>query len=144
MRGAWLFVASCVVLLGAVGCRRRETPKPTVIVVPPAPTSSPSRDRVTIHLQPTAIALRLGPDDVGRDCKEGAPGPAIAMKDGDYDFAELGRCLERLKAAHPELGSKARVVADPSTKYEAVIKAMDAARGDGGVLFPDIELGVVK
>jgi hypothetical protein len=65
--------------------------------------------------------------------------PTIPRKaDGSYDYPALARKLRGIKTAFPDATSLF-LTADQDTKYEVIVKTLDASREDAqGVLFPGV------
>ena len=95
---------------------------------------------LSVTLTEGGVALAGREGRVAEGCAAVGGGPALTIPSGPdgYDFAALDRCLAALDARFPS-EDELILAADPSVPYAAVVRAMDAARGDG-TRFPRVRL----
>lgn len=95
---------------------------------------------VTVLEEGLVVAGRDGRLAPGCEGTTGASGPTIPRGLAGQDFDALRACLVRVHARFPD-EREVVLSADPSVRYEALIGAMDAARGDADApLFTDVRL----
>jgi biopolymer transport protein ExbD len=122
---------------------------PTTVPVKSTDTSPPEaqqEEKVNVTLRAEQTGLTVGCDSQNVDPSELKKlGAKISKKDGKYDHASLTAALKRIKERYP--ASKNMVmVPDDDTKYEVIVKLMDAARdvtlpdGKKFELFPEVVL----
>ena len=95
---------------------------------------------VPLHLSVTvtegAIVVATREGRLAPGCERVAAGPAPTI--AGHGFDALGACLAAVHARHPG-EDELILTAAPTVRYEALVRAMDAARGDGG-RFPRVRL----
>jgi hypothetical protein len=110
--------------------------------VPAEPALCPSVLVVPQGFVISALGYRIG-----TGC-EGTGAGVTVPNVSSYDFAGLTRCLVRLKASAPDVGKETRAVltANADVPLQTIVSTADALRSspDGGILFPDVVLGIVR
>jgi len=82
------------------------------------------------------------PSDGKVDTK-GTPPTIPVLADGEYDYTKLTTRMEEIKARYPQV-TQFFLSADPKTKYDVIVRTMDATRGDPTKpLFPDVAFAAV-
>lgn len=103
---------------------------------------------LAVLIVPDGFSLKARGGNVAPGCNDTGPGIAIPKKDGEYDYAGLKACAEKLKAAAPEFKEEMGVTisANPPIPYQTVISTMDAVRkNEGGEeMFPEVTFGVAR
>jgi biopolymer transport protein ExbD len=89
----------------------------------------------------SASGHRLAPG-----CREAGAGAAVALRGGAQDLAGLTACVSAIKAAAPAFATEKTVTvsAASSTDVRTLVATLDALRGEGASLFPEVQLGVPK
>jgi len=103
---------------------------------------------LTILVVPDGFSLKARGGNVAPGCNDTGPGIAIPKREGDYDYAALKTCAEKLKGAAPEFKDEMGVTvsANPPIPYQIVINTMDAVRRNatGDEMFPEVTFGVAR
>lgn len=99
--------------------------------------------------QEFALEIILRDDALEVNDRGSGPIRRIANKDGRHDLAALGELLQQIKAQFPEK-SEATILAEGTTRYDALVQVMDTVRvvevpqGETVLLaelFPEISIG---
>jgi hypothetical protein len=87
----------------------------------------------------SAAGQRMGPG-----CHEPGTGIAVPRHDDAYDFAGLAACATTIKASSPTYAGETRVTVtlNAGLDVQLLVSTLDALRGTGGALFPEVLLGV--
>jgi biopolymer transport protein ExbD len=103
---------------------------------------------LTVLIVGEGISLKAQGGGVAPGCNGTGSGITIPRANGDYDYASLRTCVNKLKKASPDFASETQVVitASPNIPYQAVIATMDAVRTaeNGDELFPDVNFGIAR
>lgn len=139
--------AALLALAGDASAPHPVAPRPGGSTAPPAalPPLEPSRG-LDVVVTGTGFSVAAGPR-LAPGCREAGAGPepTVPKRDGAYDFAALGACAASVKAA-PGFAAVTMVVvsATAGTNLQTVVSTMDALRGTGAPLFPQVALGVPR
>ncbi|MBI3073917.1 MAG: hypothetical protein HYY84_17560 [Deltaproteobacteria bacterium] len=103
----------------------------------------PKMTRIDLVVMMSADGLTLSTSmgDVATGCAALGKGPTVQMVGSKFEFVALQVCARRIRDANPHLVTErqVRLAADADTRYDDVIRAMDALRGDTiGSLFPHV------
>jgi biopolymer transport protein ExbD len=95
------------------------------------------------------FSLKARGGNVATGCQTAGSGLAVPKRDdGEYDYAALRECAEKLKASSPDFAGEQQVTvtANPEVAYQTVVATFDALRTsrDGQNLFPEVAFGVVR
>jgi len=102
-----------------------------------AGTAPSFRPTVVLTSGGTVVADAEGTYALGCDAR--ARGVTLPLVGGEHDMLALRTCAERLKSAHPD-AETVHLSADARVPLQTVILAMDALRGGGDPLFPDVKI----
>jgi biopolymer transport protein ExbD len=122
---------------------------------PPASRSSGVRSdmpsealNLTVIIVNDGFSLKAAGGNVATGCQGVGPGLSIEKKNGQYDYAALTACAEKLKKASEKFADERQfyVSANPGTEYQILINVIDAMRANekGEPLFPDVNFKVSK
>jgi biopolymer transport protein ExbD len=103
----------------------------------------------TVFISGEGFGLKASGGNVAPGCNGTGSGLAVGKKNGEYDYASLNACADKLKKANPDFAEETQVIitASPNIPYQVVISTMDAVRstGDkGDDLFPEVNFGVAR
>jgi hypothetical protein len=125
-------------------------PAPSIFFVPDDASSPPSRasDEPTISLSVLVVSQGFAVMSFGYRMGPGCEGAGSGLTISSYDFGALTRCIARIKGAAPA-GAKettAVLAANPDIPLQTIVSTADALRSspDGGILFPEVALGVPR
>jgi biopolymer transport protein ExbD len=103
---------------------------------------------LTVIVVPDGFSVKARGGNVAPGCNDAGAGLAVAKVNGEYDFAGLKKCAEKLKQLAPEFKDEMSVTvsANPQIPYQTVIGVMDAVRKNeaGEPLFPDVNFGLAR
>lgn len=103
---------------------------------------------LTVIVVPDGFSLKARGGNIAQGCSDTGPGLAVPKLNGEYDYATLTRCAEKLKQLAPEFKDETAVTitANPQIPYQTVISTIDALRKSeqGGQLFPEVNFGLAR
>ncbi len=104
---------------------------------------------LTIIIVPDGFSVKARGGNVAPGCDTTGSGVALPkLGSGEYDYAGLTKCAEKLKGASPDFKDEAQVTvsANPQIPYQTVIGALDALRKNnaGEELFPEVQFGLAR
>jgi biopolymer transport protein ExbD len=103
---------------------------------------------LSVLVVPDGFSLKAKGGNVATGCQTAGSGLAVPKRSGQYDYAALRDCAEKLKASSPDFAGEQQVTvtANPEVPYQTVIATFDALRtaNDGQNLFPEVAFGVVR
>jgi biopolymer transport protein ExbD len=115
----------------------------------------PPSGRIARESRPVALNVVIVPagfvvsafgQRLGAGCESSGSGLAVGRSEnGDYDFAGLRACAERIRSSASNSDGEREVVitANPEVEFQTIVRAMDALRGSGErPLFPMVAFGV--
>ncbi len=110
----------------------------------PLVRAHPEGVHLTALVTGQGVALKTAAGAIAPGCGDVGPGVTVPNAGGAYDLAALTACARRVKGMAPA-ETQVTVTASPGVPYDTVVGVMDALRADeGGQLFPDVTLGVVR
>ncbi len=102
----------------------------------------------TVFISGDGFGLKASGGNVAPGCNGTGTGLAVPRKNGDYDYASLLLCAEKLKHASDDFKEETQVIitASPNVPYQVVVSTMDAVRAaeNGEALFPDVNFGIAR
>ncbi len=111
------------------------------------PPSTPTLG-LTVIIVPDGFSMKTSGGNVAPGCNGAGSGLALPKKQGDYDYAGLKDCADKLKHASPDFAEETQVTLTPNSevRYQVLISAMDALRATekGDPLFPDVAFGMLR
>jgi len=120
----------------------------TIDTFPPRAGGSSPRPPTTPTL---GFSVLISGDGMGLKapgCNGTGSGLAVPKVNGEYDYATLKACANKLKHASPDFAGESSVViaASPNIPYQVVISTMDAVRKaeNGDELFPEVNFGLPR
>ena len=125
----------------------------TLEVNPPnsAGGATRAKEKVSLNLSilivGEGVSLKAAGGGIGPGCEPGA-GITVPKVGGDYDWAGLKACAKKIKDSSADFKdeTEVKILADPGTAYQVIIKAMDALRDtpDGEPLFGDVNFALPR
>ena len=125
----------------------------TLEVNPPTAGGSQTRTKekqalnLSLLIVGEGLTLKASGGNIGPGCEPGA-GITIPKVSADYDWPALKACAKKIKdsAADFKDETDVKILADPGTAYQVVIKAMDALRDtpEGEPLFGEVNFAVAR
>jgi biopolymer transport protein ExbD len=127
----------------------------TITTTPPASRGSGVRKNIestalnlTVLIVEEGFSIKASGGNVAPGCETVGAGLAVPKKGGQYDFAELTRCVSKLKRSNPDFAAEnqAFISANPGTPYQDIVNVSDALRTTpkGDVLFDQINFKVPR
>jgi len=103
---------------------------------------------LTVFIAGDGFGLKASGGNVAPGCNGTGSGLAVPRVNGDYDYATLNRCVDKLKKSNGDFASETSVIltASPNIPYQVVVSAMDAVRTaeNGDELFPEVNFGIAR
>lgn len=93
------------------------------------------------------IALKASGGNVATGCSGIGGGLAVPKRQGEHDYTELTRCVEKLKKSSPDFAEETQIsiTANNDVDYQTVVQVMDAVRGTPDeVLFTDVNFALAR
>lgn len=139
-----IFVLATVVTTFTSTIETNPPPSKSAGVRAATPTESLN---LTVLIVNDGFSLKASGGSVGAGCSGIGQGISVAKRGGEFDFAGLTKCADKLKNANPAYAEENQVTitANPGVPYETVIKTMDALRTtpDGkSPLFENVNFGL--
>ena len=127
----------------------------TITTTPPASRGSGVRKNIestalnlTVLIVEEGFSIKASGGNVASGCETVGAGLAVPKKGGQYDYAELTRCVAKLKRSNPDFSeeNQAFISANPGTPYQDIVHVADALRATekGDVLFDQINFKVPR
>jgi hypothetical protein len=97
-----------------------------------------------VVVQPDGFVVSGGGRRIAEGCRGAGGAVAVPKRDGAYDFAGLTACATTLKGSSPSYADEviATVSGSAATDTQTFVSTIDALRGPGAQLFPQIQVGV--
>jgi biopolymer transport protein ExbD len=113
----------------------------------PRPPTTPTLG-FSVLISGDGMGLKASGGNVAPGCNGTGSGLAVPKVNGEYDYATLKACANKLKHASPDFAGESSVViaASPNIPYQVVISTMDAVRKaeNGDELFPEVNFGLPR
>jgi biopolymer transport protein ExbD len=103
-------------------------------------------DAITVLVAPDGFTVKTPVGNLATGCELIGEGLTLPRTAAGYDFTGLTTCAERVKSQGTKLAESPRVTltASPEIALQTIISAMDALRGTGRELFPEVALGFTR